>query len=641
MLGACGLLHAQKFDLTNGRMPLVSLDGLWRFHTGDNSAWADPNFDDSKWSLLRSDREWSSQGYPDYGGLAWYRFQVVVPAGMDHVSLLLPHISTCYEVFADGKLVGTYGKMPPNRMPYGGGAYFQAFSLPAAQQTQRNILIAIRVWHWPGWVKYGGGGPSSGDGLVGDSKLIENYNYVYQAAMFIWSANSEIVGLLETLAGIGALILFLLRLKEREYLWFSLMMLLSAANHWIDTSLGFRAWNIEIHDLIVQTAGAGADLASIFFFLKLLQPKRTWLLKAAVVSIALHQVDAFTGSLSGSFLGVWFDTLVVTLCSLVLYAWIITVVFTGARQKSVDARLLIVPVSLSALVNLLDGVAWMTFTLGWQHKFGSNFILIHDPFQVSLGDAVEVLFLLAVFGILVLRFTRTRSQEERFASEVQAAQEVQQYFIPAQLPAIPGFKIESAYRPAREVGGDFFQVLPHAEDGSVLIVVGDVAGKGLQAGMLATLIVGAVRTAAKFTTDPIHVMALLNERLQGRGLVTCMALNFERDGNVTLVNAGHLPPYLNGNELQVDGSLPLGAIAEAEFPVVHFKLAEGDSLMLMSDGIAEAQDAHGHLFGFDKIGEMMRQRATAAGLASAAQDFGQEDDITVLTVARMTPALAG
>ncbi len=641
MLSACGLLHAQKFDLTSGRMPLVSLDGLWRFHTGDNPAWADPTFDDSKWQLLRSDRDWASQGYPDYGGLAWYRFQVVVPAGMDHVSLLLPLIATCYEVFADGKLVGTYGKMPPNRMPYGGGGNFQAFSLPATQQTQRNILIAIRVWHWPGWVKYGGGGPSSGDGLAGDSKLIDNYNGVYQGAMFMWLASGQIVGLLETLAGLGALILFLLRVKEREYLWFSLMMILSATNHWIDTSIGFRVWNIEIHDLVVQTAEAGADFASILFFLQLLQPKRTWLLKAAMVSVALHLVDAFAGSLSGSFLGVWFDTLVVTLCELVLYAWIIAVVFTSARQKSVDARLMIVPVSLSALVNLLDGVVWMTFTLGWQHKYGSYFFLIHSPFQVSLGDAVEVLFLLAVFGILVLRFTRTRSQEERFASEVQAAQEVQQYFIPAQLPAIPGFKIESAYRPAREVGGDFFQVLPHAEDGSVLIVVGDVAGKGLQAGMLATLIVGAVRTAAKFTTDPAQVMALLNERLQGRGLVTCMALNFERNGNVTLVNAGHLPPYLNGNELNVDESLPLGAIMETEFPVVHFKLAEGDSLMLMSDGIAEAQDAHGNLFGFEKISEMMSRPTTAAGLAAAAQDFGQEDDITVLTVARMAPAMAG
>ena len=223
---------------------------------------------------------------------------------------------------------------------------------------------------------------------------------------------------------------------------------------------------------------------------------------------------------------------------------------------------------------------------------------------------------------------------------MQAAQEVQQYFIPSQLPAIPGFKIESAYRPAREVGGDFFQVLPHETDGSILVALGDVAGKGLQAGMLATLIVGAVRTAARFTTDPKLVMALLNERLQGRGLVTCMAMRVDKDGSATLVNAGHLPPYLNGAELQVEGSLPLGAVAAMEFPELHFKLADGDSLMLMSDGIVEAQDADGHLFGFDRIAKMVNERVTASGLATAAQEFGQEDDITVLSVARMQPAMA-
>src|SRR5471030_1713700 len=117
-LAACGLAHAQNFDLTSGRVPIASLDGLWRFHTGDNPAWADPKFDDSGWSLLRSDQGWSSQGYKDYSGLAWYRFQVTVPAGYNHVSLLLPSIDTCYEVFADGSLIGTYGKMPPNSFPY-------------------------------------------------------------------------------------------------------------------------------------------------------------------------------------------------------------------------------------------------------------------------------------------------------------------------------------------------------------------------------------------------------------------------------------------------------------------------------------------------------------------------------------------
>ena len=133
-------------------------------------------------------------------------------------------------------------------------------------------------------------------------------------------------------------------------------------------------------------------------------------------------------------------------------------------------------------------------------------------------------------------------------------------------------------------------------------------------------------------------MSLLNERLQGRGLVTCLALRIEREGSATLVNAGHLPPYLNDTELPVEGAFPLGAVSGIEFPVMQFHLAESDSLMLMSDGVAEAQDSRKHLFGFERIGAMLSEGATAAGLATAAQAFGQEDDITVLTVRRMTPA---
>jgi serine phosphatase RsbU (regulator of sigma subunit) len=159
----------------------------------------------------------------------------------------------------------------------------------------------------------------------------------------------------------------------------------------------------------------------------------------------------------------------------------------------------------------------------------------------------------------------------------------------------------------------------------------------MEAGMLATLIVGAIRTAAEFTTDPGHILSLLNKRMQGRGLATCLALRIERDGRATLANAGHLPPYLNGNELAIEGALPLGAIPGIDFPVLHFMLEEGDTLMLMTDGVAEAQNAEGHLFGFERIAEMLLKGVAAAALATAAQAFGQEDDITVLTV-RSVPA---
>jgi serine phosphatase RsbU (regulator of sigma subunit) len=211
-----------------------------------------------------------------------------------------------------------------------------------------------------------------------------------------------------------------------------------------------------------------------------------------------------------------------------------------------------------------------------------------------------------------------------------SAREIQQYLIPEKLPPTPGLAIRSVYQPSREVGGDFFQVLPDPCDGSTLIVIGDVAGKGLKAGMLAALIVGAIRTAFQFTPDPGRILALLNERLQGRGLVTCLAMRIGCNGNIELANAGHLPPYMNGRELALEGALPLGALPDISFPATRLQLREGESMLLVSDGVIEARNAAGELFGFDRTRAISTQ--SAEKIAYAAQDFGQEDDITVLTL---------
>jgi hypothetical protein len=634
------MLHSQTFDLTTGRVPVVSLDGLWRFHTGDNPAWADPSFDDSNWPLLRSDNGWDSQGYKGYSGLAWYRFQVTVPAELEHISLFLPKTLSSYEVYADGRLIANYGKMPPHAASYSSFMEYQAYALPARKPGQQKIVVALRVWKGARVRSVSGGGPQHGGGLLGDTGEIEKRSDLERAYNFRGFASSQMLVLLETLAGLGTLALFALRRKEPEYLWFSLIMFSSAANNWVFVYLSAHFWSYQFGYIVQNSFQNGIWLASIAFYQRLLQPRRARLLLFAVSAVTLSELVAVLQGLSGFFMSRWFENLIYVLCILVFYGCIFAVVLTRARQRSLDARLLVAPVFVSALTNCLEGVAWTTNLLGWQSTFNDSIALTSWPFTIDISEAAEELFLLAVFGILILRFTRTRSQEERFAGEVQSAQSVQQYLIPAQLPLTPGFTIKSEYRPAREVGGDFFQVLPDQQDGSVLIVVGDVAGKGLEAGMLATLIVGAIRTAVAFTADPRRIIALLNERLQGRSLVTCLALRIERDGTATLVSAGHLPPYLNDKELPMDGAFPLGAVSGIEFPVMQFHLSEHDSLMLISDGVAEAQDTHGHLFGFDRIGAMLSVGATAASLATAAQTFGQEDDITVLTVERTMPGHA-
>jgi len=150
--------------------------------------------------------------------------------------------------------------------------------------------------------------------------------------------------------------------------------------------------------------------------------------------------------------------------------------------------------------------------------------------------------------------------------------------------------------------------------------------------MLATQLVGAIHTAALFTTDPELLLALLNDRRHGRGLATCVALCIQSDGRVALSSAGHPPPYLNGEAIPVEGSLPLGVILGMIYPARLFRLAENDLIILITDGVAEAKNASGRLYGFDRIEKMLSRGATASALATSAQKFGQDDDITVLSI---------
>jgi len=167
----------------------------------------------------------------------------------------------------------------------------------------------------------------------------------------------------------------------------------------------------------------------------------------------------------------------------------------------------------------------------------------------------------------------------------------------------------------------------------MLIVIGDVSGKGLPAAMLVSVLVGAIRAEAAHGTDPAALLRSLNDRMMGRshgGFTTCLAAHITAGGLLTLANAGHLPPYLNGEEVGIPGTLPLGIIANAGYECCTVQLKPGDRLAFVSDGVVEAQSKSNELFGFDRTRDLSRQ--PAAAIAEAARVFGQTDDITVVTV---------
>jgi serine phosphatase RsbU (regulator of sigma subunit) len=174
------------------------------------------------------------------------------------------------------------------------------------------------------------------------------------------------------------------------------------------------------------------------------------------------------------------------------------------------------------------------------------------------------------------------------------------------------------------------------------VLVGDVSGKGLRAAMLGTLIVGAAGALAQENLAPAEMLDRLNRHLCGRtdgGFATCLCAEIGADGRLVLANAGHLAPYRNGQELPLDSELPLGIAASANYTESTLQLAPADALTFISDGVVEARDASGELFGFDQTWRISRQ--SAEEIADIAARFGQEDDITVLTLSYASAEVPG
>jgi Stage II sporulation protein E (SpoIIE) len=177
--------------------------------------------------------------------------------------------------------------------------------------------------------------------------------------------------------------------------------------------------------------------------------------------------------------------------------------------------------------NIIDqGVRFTHWTIGEKMRV-PLFVLLGNSFGIQI--LLRTLLFLSIVYAVVRYSINNQRRQTKLEREFQNARELQQLLVPETLPAIPGFTLTSAHHPAQEVGGDFFQIIPleDAQQDTTLIVLGDVSGKGLQAAMTVSLIVGAVRALAKFAPQPAEMLSEINQRLHWRlqgGFATCIVL---------------------------------------------------------------------------------------------------------------------
>ncbi len=636
-------IHAQIFQTSNPGTGSVAVAGNWQFHTGDDLSWASPASDDSGWEQLSGDETWGAQTHPGYTGFAWYRKRIEVTGLAGKLAILVPPVDDAYEIYWNGKKIGSYGSLPPHAVWWSNG-HSAVYSLGAIPS---NGVLALRVWKAP----LASVDPSTLGGLNA-SPLLGNPSVLAVLAVAPRYLQEHrqlpqiLIAAVVLVAGLLTLLLFLRDRKQWLYLWLAIYLLADGLNGLNNLDAMYYGMHFTASQLFAQFVDACQDISLWLLLLTLFgfsrdRRWRRWTAVLAALYLAAVVIDTtilFMWRNVG--LGMqWTDAITTAIYQMIpLYIFFI-VGFGLARRKQMELW----PVAVTAFLYGLWNFVFETVKQGVRFTHWTLYSTLAAWGLHLRGYTFSALFLLDTLLFLVLLFTVARQQylerrrQAQVEMEIKSAQEVQQVLVPEDVPAIPGFSIASIYKPATELGGDFYQVIP-LEAGGALVVVGDVSGKGLKAAMVVSLIVGTLRTLADYTQEPAEILRGLNRRLIGRtqgGFATCVAMRIEPDGSAAIATAGHFSPLRDGKELPLEGALPLGITPDATYDQIVFRMEESETLTFYTDGIVEARNGQGELFGFDRVRDMSRAGSSAVQVAEEASAFGQDDDITVLTLTRL------
>jgi serine phosphatase RsbU (regulator of sigma subunit)/anti-sigma regulatory factor (Ser/Thr protein kinase) len=267
------------------------------------------------------------------------------------------------------------------------------------------------------------------------------------------------------------------------------------------------------------------------------------------------------------------------------------------------------------------------------------------------GDAVRSHR--ALMAAAAERLRRAEEDRAREAQELHAARVIQQQLLPKELPSLPGWCVAAYYQPARAVGGDFYDFL-ELPDGQVALVTGDVTDKGIPAALVMATTHSILRGDAPGLVSPGAVLARANDRLYpdipAHMFVTCLyAVLDPVSGRLRYANAGHNLPYVatadGVTQLRATG-MPLGAMPGMTYEEHETYLAPGDSILFHSDGLVEAHNPSGEMFGFPRLQQVVANSRGSEHLIDACLtelrafvggDWEQEDDITLVTLQREDP----
>jgi hypothetical protein len=605
---------------------LIGLGPDWLFAPGDNPAWASPTYDDSGWKTVSTEKPLTDYGYRDLH-YAWYRIHLHLRPGTRNVTVGTLSVAGNYEVYANGVRLGGSGKMKERLLSE--QESLVPYAVPDNLVGERgDLVLAIRcAVNWGSSMGHGASTPLNSDSvyLLGheSAPLITSYVAAHQGGPEL------LLCILALVAGLISFALYFALRSQQEYLAIGIYLLADSVMMALQLWLNVGSFSFPVHFLDFVLVSVLTIALIEFVRLVLHLPRTRWLLALEVVCslvfllTPLHTLGIVSNTLNSVFF------VPVLAMKIVLPVLLIR----GRLKGNREAGLLLGAILIGSLADYWYFLRNLVF---YAHL---NALLPYLPFTVSLGSyrvnfyrVGDFFFDIAILIFLVQRTVRIARERNRVAAELEAARSTQELLLARSAQPTPGFHVETIYHPASEVGGDFFLVAS-MPNGGLLAIVGDVSGKGLLAAMRVAMILGVLRREDCW--EPAQVLHNLNEALltQGEsGFTTACCVQIEPGGRYTVANAGHISPYIDGHEVATPPSLPLGITPDQQYASVTGSLAADHRIVLLSDGVVEARSSTGELLGFERLAQLTLK--SAREIADTAKDFGQQDDITVLTLAR-------
>src|SRR5215216_2434851 len=314
-------------------------------------------------------------------------------------------------------------------------------------------------------------------------------------------------------------------------------------------------------------------------------------------------------------------------------------------MKEADIKVVVPLVSQGELIGLLN----LGPRLSQQEYSADDRKLLND-LATQTAPAVQV-------AQLVRQQQKQAQERERIEQELRVARLIQQTLLPKHVPDLEGYQLAAYYQPAREVGGDFYDFL-ELDEGHLGLVVGDVTDKGVPAALVMATTRTMLRASAQRLDSPAEVLRQVNDvivrDIPPNMFITCLyAILDTRSGKLRYANAGHDLPYLrhkgrpgNASELRARG-MPLGLMPGMYYEEKEAVLEEGDSILFYSDGLVEAHDPQGEMFGFPRLQGFVGAHPGGATMIDSllkelarfvGDGWEQEDDITLVTLERSEKA---